>query len=55
MDTDFRLAYTAAIREYMAQNPSKYCPRTYGKAGIDAVKLCAIDRIKNICKSNNKA
>ncbi len=54
MDTDFRLAYTANVREYMSINPSKYCPRTYGKAGIEAVKLCAIDRIKKVCHSNDK-
>ena len=55
MDTDFRLAYTAGVREYMQNNPEKYCPRTYGKAGVELVKQCAIDRIKKICKSNDKA
>lgn len=54
MDTDFRLAYTARVREYLNEAPDKYCPRTYGKQGIDAVKQCAVYRIKNICKSNNK-
>ncbi len=55
MDTDFRLAYTAAVREYLVENPTKYCPRTYGGTGINSVKECAIKRIKDICKSNNKA
>ena len=55
MDTDFRLAYTAAVREYMAKNPSKFSPRDYGAAGINQVKICAIDRIKKICHSDNKA
>ena len=54
MDTDFRLAYTAAVREYMVANPSKFCPRTFGEAGVKAVKQCAIDRINKICRSNNK-
>ena len=54
MDTDFRLAYTAAVREFMDSNSTKYCPRTYGIAGVEAVKCCAIERIKKICKSNNK-
>ncbi|MBR2969595.1 MAG: class II fructose-bisphosphate aldolase [Clostridia bacterium] len=49
MDTDFRLAYTAAVRRHMSENASDYCPRTYGKAGIKEVKQCAIDRILNIC------
>lgn len=55
MDSDFRLAYTAAAREYMSSKPSKYCPRTYGEAGIEMTKQCAIDRIVKVCKSNNKA
>ena len=54
MDTDFRLAYTSAVREYMDTYADKYCPRTYGKAGVEEVKLCAIKRIKTVCKSNNK-
>ena len=55
MDTDFRLAYTAAVREFMDTHSTKYCPRTYGSVGIESVKKCAIDRIKKICKSNNRA
>lgn len=55
MDTDFRLAYTAAVRKFLAENTTKYCPRTYGSAGVEAVKLCAVNRIKSICKSNNRA
>ena len=54
MDTDFRLAYTAAVREYMHTHPEKYSPRDYGQAGVEEVKNCAIDRIVKICRSNNK-
>ena len=54
MDTDFRLAYTSAVREYMDTHAEKYCPRTYGTAGVDEVKKCAINRIKKICKSNDR-
>jgi len=55
MDTDFRLAYTAAVREFMDSNADKFCPRTYGSVGIKSVKECAIQRIKKICKSNDRA
>ena len=55
MDTDFRLAYTSAVREFMDTHADKFCPRTYGKVGIEEVKKCAIHRIKMICKSNNRA
>ena len=34
MDTDFRLAYTSAVREYMDTYADKFCPRTYGSAGV---------------------
>ena len=54
MDTDFRLAYTAAVREFMDSNADKFCPRTYGAVGIKAVKECAIKRIKSVCKSNSR-
>ena len=54
MDTDFRLAYTSAVREHMNMVKKDYCPRTYGKAGIASVKDCAINRIKKVCKSNNR-
>ena len=54
MDTDFRLAYTSAVREFMDSYADKFCPRTYGKVGMEEVKKCAIYRIKNICKSHNR-
>lgn len=55
MDTDFRLAYTSAVREFMDTHADKFCPRTYGSAGIAEVKKCAIKRIKKVCKSENMA
>ena len=54
MDTDFRLAYTSAVREFMDTHADKFCPRTYGTAGIEEVKKCATYRIKKICKSNDR-
>lgn len=54
MDTDFRLAFTSAVRKYMTENPEKYNPRDYGNAGIESVKECAKFRIKNISKSNDR-
>ncbi len=55
MDSDFRLAYTSAVREYMGNNPTKYTPRDYGYAGIEECKKCATYRITKICHSNGKA
>lgn len=52
MDTDFRLAYTAGVREYLKSKPDDYNPRNYGSMGAEEVARCAIDRIVKICKSN---
>ena len=38
IDTDLRLAVTAAIREYMHHNPEAFDPRGYLKAGIAAMR-----------------
>ncbi len=37
-DTDIRLAMTAAIRKYLAQNPDKFDPRDYLKPAREAAK-----------------
>jgi fructose-bisphosphate aldolase, class II len=38
IDTDVRLAMTAAIRRYLAQNPEKFDPRDYLKPAREAAK-----------------
>ncbi|MDP9045105.1 MAG: fructose-bisphosphate aldolase class II [Pseudomonadota bacterium] len=38
IDTDVRLAMTAAIRKFMAQNPDKFDPRDYLKPARDAAR-----------------
>jgi fructose-bisphosphate aldolase class II len=43
IDTDIRLAMTAAIRRYLFENPSKFDPRDYLKPAREAAK--------EICKS----
>jgi fructose-bisphosphate aldolase class II len=41
IDTDIRLAMTAAIRKYMGENPSKFDPRDYLKPAREAaMKIC---------------
>ena len=41
IDTDVRLAMTAAIRKYMAENPGKFDPRDYLKPAREAaMKIC---------------
>ncbi len=38
IDTDVRLAMTAAVRKYLAENPSKFDPRDYLKPAREAAK-----------------
>ncbi len=38
IDTDIRLAMTAAVRKYMAENPDKFDPRDYLKPAREAAK-----------------
>lgn len=54
MDTDLRLAYTAAIREYLKNHPESLDPREYNKHAMQYVKQVIADRIVNICHSNMK-
>ena len=44
IDTDIRLAMTAAIRKYFVQNPEKFDPRDYLKPAREAAKLICKQR-----------
>ncbi|MGA1083785.1 MAG: class II fructose-bisphosphate aldolase [Burkholderiaceae bacterium] len=44
IDTDIRLAMTAAIRRYMGENPSKFDPRDYLKPAREAAKQVCLAR-----------
>src|SRR5690606_3648765 len=44
IDTDIRLAMTAAIRQFMAENPSKFDPREYLKPARAAAKKICVER-----------
>ena len=51
--TDLRIAYTAAVREILADE-GVFDPKKYQSAGRDAVTECVMHRIK-VCGSGNKA
>lgn len=46
IDTDIRLAMTAAIRQYMGEQPSAYDPRQYFKAATKAAQQLAQNRFE---------
>jgi fructose-bisphosphate aldolase class II len=46
IDTDIRLAMTAAIRRYMAENPGKFDPRDYLKPAREAARSICLQRYR---------
>ena len=55
IDSDLRLAMTAAIRKYMAENPSHFDPRQYLKPARQAVKDMVAHKIVYVLGSDGKA
>ncbi|QUH18505.1 class II fructose-1,6-bisphosphate aldolase [Alkaliphilus sp. B6464] len=53
IDTDLRLAMTAAIRKDLIDNPNNFDPRKYLGAGRTAIKEMVQHKIKNVLGSNN--
>ncbi len=54
IDSDSRLAMTAAIRQYMAENPSHFDPRQYLKPARENMKKMYMHKIVNVLGSNDK-
>ena len=54
IDSDSRLAMTAAIRKYLAENPSHFDPRQYLTPARDAMKQMYIHKIVDVLGSNGK-
>ncbi len=48
IDTDLRLAMTAQIRKYLAENPSEFDPRKYMGPARDAIRDMVQHKIKNV-------
>ena len=55
IDSDLRLAMTASIREYMAQNPSHFDPRQYLKPARAAIKEMVKHKLINVLGCDGKA
>ena len=54
IDSDSRLAKTAAIRKYLAENPGHFDPRQYLTPARDAMKQMYIHKIVDVLGSNGK-
>jgi fructose-bisphosphate aldolase, class II len=46
IDTDIRLAMTAAVRKFMVENPDKFDPREYNKPAREAAKRICMERYR---------
>ena len=55
IDTDLRLAMTAEIRKYMAENPAEFDPRKYLGPARDAIRDMVAHKIVNVLGCNGKA
>ena len=54
IDSDSRLAMTAAVRQYFAKNPGHFDPRQYLAPARDNMKKMYIHKIVKVLGSNNK-
>lgn len=55
IDSDIRLACTAAIRKHFAEHPEHFDPRQYLAPARDAIREMVKHKIVNVLGSNNKA
>ena len=55
IDSDLRLAMTASIRKYMAENPGHFDPRQYLSPARTAIKEMVTRKIKNVLGNEGKA
>lgn len=53
IDTDLRLALTAEVRKYIAENPAEFDPRKYLGAGRDAIRDMVQHKIRNVLNASN--
>lgn len=53
MDTDLRLAMTAAMRKFLAENPKEFDPRKYIGAGREAIKNVVLGKIDVVLGSKD--
>lgn len=55
VDSDLRLAMTAAVRKYLAENPSHFDPRQYLSPARDAIKSLVMHKIETVLGCGGKA
>jgi len=54
IDTDLRLALTAAVRKHLTENPSDFDPRKYLGPAREAIKQMVAHKMKNVLGCSGK-
>ncbi|MBQ2747933.1 MAG: class II fructose-1,6-bisphosphate aldolase [Firmicutes bacterium] len=54
IDTDLRLAMTAEVRKFIAENPKEFDPRKYLAPGRDAIQAMVAHKIRNVLNASNQ-
>jgi fructose-bisphosphate aldolase class II len=54
IDTDLRLAMTASIRQYLAEHPEDFDPRSYLGKGREAIKKMVAHKMRDVLNSSNR-
>ncbi len=54
IDTDLRLAMTASVRKYLAENPGDFDPRQYLKPARQAIHDMVAHKMRNVLNSSNR-
>lgn len=55
IDSDLRLAFTAAIRKHFVENPAHFDPRQYLAPARELIKECVKHKLVNVLGCNGKA
>jgi len=55
IDSDLRMAFTAAVRKHFAQNPSHFDPRQYLGPAREMIKQCVKHKLVTVLGCNGKA
>ena len=55
VDSDIRIAMTAALRKHLSENPTQYDPRQYLTPARDLIQEVVEHKIKDVFGSDNKA
>lgn len=54
IDSDLRMAFTAAVRKHFYENPTHFDPRQYLSPAREAIKQCVKHKLKNVLGASGR-